>query len=660
MRYCETCGLRYPDSIEKCRACRNQLVPVSAAHLSRSGDSSRLAVSCCPKPSCDTLVAPAQTKFCALCGSALQPISHELWLDKFVKPALQSSPAEVLLNPLDLFHPVAEMGLSGREARERFDALVEELTGAEPKLLDSWIQEVMDLLEVDQKPGDAQREALRRAGKLNINLQYATAVIDDLTQRVKTSAAASVPQPWVPAPLTEASSENLDQSAAARGGKISKAVGAIPSEDSLRTSAISFYRNMASGGSVSNNLTYLTPEKESSALGLLAEDNVFLREVAHKQGTFVLFRGSNKQGWVFPNPRLIFQPKALTRLFPSLTREQFNKSKIYIEPVRAIGAGKRRWQVSPLENGLRAAQTGNVTTTAHKESEISRPVDEFPVSANDYLGRVPDAAQIVRHDIAMDKLVVGPNGKGELVLIRDPRALDNTESLFVLPRIARFWSTDAFYYFYEKYYDCAKPSVGDMWIINPAVVSRVQGGWKLKKKGVMEVRNDGKANNHEEGPSSNDPSDSVTRFTGHEEQGHVEVVAPSLASHLLKRLTLVLAFVGILALAAFWVVNRSTDRSPANANSGTVTPPSPSPSMALVPGGEFTMGNDSGDKYEKPAHKASVTPFLIDINEVTCDDYAKFIKATGHKAPVGWIRGDYPSGLARRPVTGFFWDEDKA
>jgi formylglycine-generating enzyme required for sulfatase activity len=261
----------------------------------------------------------------------------------------------------------------------------------------------------------------------------------------------------------------------------------------------------------------------------------------------------------------------------------------------------------------------------------------------------------------MDKLVVAPNGKGELVLIRDPRALENTGSLFVLPRIARFWSTDAFYYFYEKYYDCAKPTVGDIWIIDPAVVSKVQGGWKRKKKGVMEVRSDGKTNSLEEAPSSSAPSDRVLPVTAYEEPEQVETFTTSRSSRLLKALPLVLAFVGIfLAIGIFWSLNRSTDLTLTNANSGTVTVPSPSPTMALIPGGEFTMGSDSGDDYEKPAHPAVVKPFFIDINEVTCDDYATFMKATGHQAPVGWVRGTYPAGLGRRPVTGVDWDDANA
>jgi formylglycine-generating enzyme required for sulfatase activity len=79
------------------------------------------------------------------------------------------------------------------------------------------------------------------------------------------------------------------------------------------------------------------------------------------------------------------------------------------------------------------------------------------------------------------------------------------------------------------------------------------------------------------------------------------------------------------------------------------------PGMVYVPGGEFTMGNDIGDEYERPAHKVKVAPFYIDVNEVTCEDYLKFVKEKGHRPPPSWTNGSYPPGTAKQPVTGVDW-----
>lgn len=39
--------------------------------------------------------------------------------------------------------------------------------------------------------------------------------------------------------------------------------------------------------------------------------------------------------------------------------------------------------------------------------------------------------------------------------------------------------------------------------------------------------------------------------------------------------------------------------------------------MALLPGGEFTMGDQRGEDDEQPAHRVTVSPFYIDVCEVT-------------------------------------------
>jgi serine/threonine protein kinase len=88
--------------------------------------------------------------------------------------------------------------------------------------------------------------------------------------------------------------------------------------------------------------------------------------------------------------------------------------------------------------------------------------------------------------------------------------------------------------------------------------------------------------------------------------------------------------------------------------------PLPPAGMAYVPGNEFTMGNDAGEESEKPPHKVTVTPFFIDLYEVTCEEYEKFIRATRRQAPATWANDQYPSGWERRPVTGINWDDASA
>ena len=57
------------------------------------------------------------------------------------------------------------------------------------------------------------------------------------------------------------------------------------------------------------------------------------------------------------------------------------------------------------------------------------------------------------------------------------------------------------------------------------------------------------------------------------------------------------------------------------------------PRFARVPGGEFCMGADDGDEDERPAHRAYVDDFFLSVHPVTNQQYAEFVRLTGHPAP---------------------------
>ncbi|MFC1707058.1 formylglycine-generating enzyme family protein, partial [Planctomycetota bacterium] len=77
--------------------------------------------------------------------------------------------------------------------------------------------------------------------------------------------------------------------------------------------------------------------------------------------------------------------------------------------------------------------------------------------------------------------------------------------------------------------------------------------------------------------------------------------------------------------------------------------------MVEVPGGTFRMGNDSsGNAAERPAYPAEVKAFLIDITEVTNQDYWEFMEAAGLSAglsaPEHWKGGKPAGGTELLPV----------
>jgi formylglycine-generating enzyme len=62
-----------------------------------------------------------------------------------------------------------------------------------------------------------------------------------------------------------------------------------------------------------------------------------------------------------------------------------------------------------------------------------------------------------------------------------------------------------------------------------------------------------------------------------------------------------------------------------------------SPNLARIPAGDFLMGAADFEHDERPVHRVFVSEFFIGRFAVTQDEYAKFIRATGHPAPS--IRG---------------------
>ncbi len=79
------------------------------------------------------------------------------------------------------------------------------------------------------------------------------------------------------------------------------------------------------------------------------------------------------------------------------------------------------------------------------------------------------------------------------------------------------------------------------------------------------------------------------------------------------------------------------------------------PGMVWIPGGEFTMGSDGAWAWdhERPAHRVRVSGFFVDVHEVTNEQFATFVAATGHvtvaERAADWevMRAQLPRGTPR-------------
>ena len=107
-----------------------------------------------------------------------------------------------------------------------------------------------------------------------------------------------------------------------------------------------------------------------------------------------------------------------------------------------------------------------------------------------------------------------------------------------------------------------------------------------------------------------------------------------------RRAAFALLLVAALALAA--ALTSSSAKGPRGV-SGTRDPNAPmvAPAgMALVPGGTFLMGSESGFPDEAPVHRVRVEPFYLGLTEVTVADYQRCVDE-GHCAPAS-TRASWP------------------
>jgi formylglycine-generating enzyme len=79
------------------------------------------------------------------------------------------------------------------------------------------------------------------------------------------------------------------------------------------------------------------------------------------------------------------------------------------------------------------------------------------------------------------------------------------------------------------------------------------------------------------------------------------------------------------------------------------------PQMVRIPEGWFLMGSDVGQDNERPVHRVWVDAFSLAACQVTNDDYARFLSATGNAPPPFWNDANF--NHPQQPVVAVSWFE---
>jgi hypothetical protein len=163
-----------------------------------------------------------------------------------------------------------------------------------------------------------------------------------------------------------------------------------------------------------------------------------------------------------------------------------------VAKVREELATLRRMSPAPhLAKSAPAGDDGAPPARAYRVSHAAAPayeeVVDFPISAGTFLSRVSGQQQMpIKLDPLKGILVRDQEGLGLLMLVRDGSVYGG--QLCMVPGMTLLNHAQEFHFHYERFYDCGRPSAGEVWISKPALVDKVDGGWRLLEKGVLEIK----------------------------------------------------------------------------------------------------------------------------------------------------------------------------
>jgi hypothetical protein len=166
--------------------------------------------------------------------------------------------------------------------------------------------------------------------------------------------------------------------------------------------------------------------------------------------------------------------KDLTEVTKNLS-QQLAQSKVEIARIK---------DASQNVSSYAAASAAVATTPTINSYQTSKEESLFPISVDDFLAKSKSGAIPVKYDYKERMLVQDDAREGGLLIVRDA----GDRLLYLVPSFGFFQTKSDYTNYFERYYGCARPSGGSVWIRQPATVAQTSGGWKLANQGELEVR----------------------------------------------------------------------------------------------------------------------------------------------------------------------------
>jgi len=117
--------------------------------------------------------------------------------------------------------------------------------------------------------------------------------------------------------------------------------------------------------------------------------------------------------------------------------------------------------------------------------DVLEAPSDFPCKVSEYLSNLKAPPTVLRFDSQANTLKASPTGDYVLV----PR-VPGLNVPIVIPNAKRFESKRDYYDTYYELFTCDNPSAGEVTVLRPATVEKVDSGWQIKETGVIEIKAD--------------------------------------------------------------------------------------------------------------------------------------------------------------------------
>ncbi len=143
---------------------------------------------------------------------------------------------------------------------------------------------------------------------------------------------------------------------------------------------------------------------------------------------------------------------------------------------------QQKSEIGKLRQGLSDSPSPSYAPPPPPVASVPKEPPRFPAAVDDYIGKVGAGGTAVKYDYKEGMLVADSGNEGGLLIVQDEGRS------YLIPSFGFFQTKSDYTNYFERFFSCARPMGGSVWIRQPATVNQVAGGWQMDVPGELEIR----------------------------------------------------------------------------------------------------------------------------------------------------------------------------